>query len=183
MLPALIRYAARPLAVDDRASDWNHPDSASGIEEAAPQLASGLGTPWFELLAVVTLGWQAYIYAGVIRALPRDDGVDPDRTWRAALPAAFLPAVLVAVLVVAVNGPFFPHGGAGILIGGFFLASGFLALAVAREFIMLNVRMFRIGMRGGEEMEPRAWYVWITWLGGLFFVAAGFFLLDGLTFL
>jgi len=167
LVPAALRYAARPLLVEMETATLT-PASI----EAARSLAADALTPnspvWLALVAA-TAAWTAVVWW---RSWQTAFGVSSRRAGTVA-------AVAGACFLVPAVAPVQFAGSVGAL-GILLVAVGIPALAFPRGLENLDLALDLIGTRGGERVEPKPWRVALQQLSGLVMVAVGTVLLGGL---
>lgn len=173
-LPAVVRYALRPLAVREAAAGWTYPTgSPEAVEAAARVLVAQERAGWFAVVVAGTLAWQAVVLAfGTARAA--------DAPTEKALVAFGLPALVLAWFQWSAAG-LHALPGAAILVA-FLGLLGLAQVAIPRTLIQLQTTFELIGMRGREHVEPRGWYVWATRAFGTGFLVAAFVVAGGLSY-
>lgn len=170
-VPAVLRYAARPIAVGAAVDGWTYPaGSRQAIQAAAAGLLAVPPADWYAAAIGLTVAWQLAILAfGLARY-------------------AGFPTASVAV-VYGVPGVLFAAARAGVvptpvpsadlqLLALFLLAVGAAYAFRARTVIELETTLDLVGMRGREHVSPTDWYVGLHRVGGavvlcLAFLSAG----------
>ncbi|ESP90054.1 hypothetical protein [Candidatus Halobonum tyrrellensis] len=167
-VPGVLRYLARPVAVERSLTGWSHPASLDGVRAAAVDALFPDGALWAAVVVVSAL-WTAAVVLGGARA-----SLDVRRTPAALVAAASFAAVAGSVALP--NGGWLgAPGGAGLVL----VLVGVVGLAGAHTYISVSKAFELVGFGGSEQVTPKPWYVWLHRLTGLAVVAVGFVLLDG----
>lgn len=169
-LPALPRYAALPWAFEQGLAGWSYPHAREPLAAGLRALLAEPGVGWFSALALATLCWQAYVFAGGLAAAR---GLSRDR----ALAVVAVPTGVSAAVVAARTDLTLPGTTAAAVV---LVLVGLVQIAAPYALEMLDLRTDLIGTRGGRDVEPRAWRVKLTRLTGVGFATAGLWLLGGL---
>lgn len=164
LVPAALRYVARPLLVSLSAGGWDPgAETLEGVRTATLQFASGASLTLFVAVALATLAWQAAVLAGALRGLI-------DTTWLFATGVGVVSVAPPVVVLVGLSQPLF-H--AVFFLGLLAMLVGLAFVGVPEVIIAVNTSLELIGMRGRDGVSPRGWYVWLHRAGGTLLVAAG----------
>ncbi|ELZ11140.1 hypothetical protein C479_07523 [Halovivax asiaticus JCM 14624] len=168
-VPGLLRYVARPIAVERAVAGWTYPRSLDGVRTAAVEQLFPDGTLW--LVAVVVSGvWTAAIVYGGATAT-----FEVGRR-KAALTAA------VAFVSTAASASVANGGWIGMPIGFGIVAvvAGVLGMLGTYTFITISKELELIGFGGSEQVTPEPWYVGLNRGAALVLLALGFVFVDGI---
>lgn len=167
-VPGVLRYLARPVAVERSLADWTHPGTLDGVRTAAVHALFPDGPLW---LAVVTISglWSAIVvFAGARGVFEMEVGL--------AAPLAAAAFLTTAASAALGNGGWTgTPGGIGLLL----LGGGVAGLLAAHSYISISKEFELIGFSGSRKVDPRPWYVGMHRIVAFCAVLAGFVFLDG----
>jgi|AntDeeMinimDraft_4_1070355.scaffolds.fasta_scaffold00630_2 hypothetical protein len=167
-VPAVLRYLARPVAVQRALADWTHPGTLDGVRTAAVHALFPDGPFWVAVVVISGIWTAAIVFAGARAIFELESGLAAPIAG-----AAFLTAAASAVLG---NGGWTgTPGDIGLLL----LGGGVVGLLAAYSYISISKEFELIGFSGSRTVEPRPWYVGFHRLVALCVVAVGFVFLDG----
>ncbi|MFC3959026.1 YIP1 family protein [Halovivax cerinus] len=168
-VPGLLRYAARPIAVERVVADWTHPGTLDGVRTAAVSQLFPDGSLWLAVVTVSGVWTAAIVYGGVASAFDVGRG-------KAALIAA-VAFVSTAASAALANGGWI---GAPIGFGLLLVVGGIVGLLGAYTYSTVSKELELIGFGGSETVTPEPWYVGLHRAGALIGLAFGFVLVDGI---
>lgn len=172
-IPAVFRYAARPIFVERAAESWMAPKSIDALQSAARVFVSGEQSILFTVIVLVTLLWQALIYAYGFAG--RTDAP----FQRTATISGIFTVVLGSLFVLVDQLPAGELIGFGVL----FLILGLPNVAIPYWLARLGERLDAIGnTRRWSDVEPAGWNVWVTRATGILLLTIAFWLLGGFLF-
>lgn len=169
-IPALLRYAARPAFVGRAARSWDHPGTIEALEPAARAFVSGEEATLFAALVVLTLAWQAVIYAYGFAA-------HADAPFGRIATVAGTAVLALGGLFVA-GGPLTP--GAQFAAGVGLLVFALPGVAAPYAVTRFGEQLDAIGStRSWGDIEPAGWNVWVTRAVGTVLLVGAFWLFGG----
>lgn len=170
LLPAAVRYAARPVLVARAAESWSHPTMIDTLQPAARGFVIGADTVLFGGVVAVTLLWQAVIYTYALSA------AESVSVQRAAVVAGGLAVVPACLGLDGVGLPPANVAAISLLLVGIGVPSVVLPYQLTR----LSEQFDAIGStRRLRGVEPAAWNVWLTRAFGTAMLIAAVWLLGG----